>query len=101
MAPRVGFEPTTDRLTADCSTTELPRIKRRHLNLKRRLIADLKAEPNTKITFCASKKRRKSKKLEATPGIEPGYTDLQSAASPLRHVANHAKGARGSFPLPI
>ena len=26
MAPRVGFEPTTDRLTADCSTTELLRI---------------------------------------------------------------------------
>ena len=24
MAPRVGLEPTTDRLTADCSTTELP-----------------------------------------------------------------------------
>src|SRR5262249_44266646 len=26
MAPRVGFEPTTSRLTAGCSTTELPRI---------------------------------------------------------------------------
>ena len=26
MAPQVGFEPTTDRLTADCSTTELLRI---------------------------------------------------------------------------
>ena len=26
-------------------------------------------------------------KLEATPGIEPGCADLQSAASPLRHVA--------------
>ena len=25
--------------------------------------------------------------LEAAPGIEPGYTDLQSAASPLRHAA--------------
>ena len=25
MAPKVGFEPTTDRLTADCSTTELLR----------------------------------------------------------------------------
>ena len=25
LAPRVGFEPTTDRLTVDCSTTELPR----------------------------------------------------------------------------
>ena len=23
-APRVGFEPTTSRLTVDCSTTELP-----------------------------------------------------------------------------
>ncbi len=27
MAPRAGFEPATDRLTADCSTTELPRNK--------------------------------------------------------------------------
>jgi hypothetical protein len=51
--------------------------------------------------------------LEATPGIEPGCADLQSAASPLRHVANleaanywivphpcqyprHARGAWGS-----
>ena len=25
MAPREGFEPPTDRLTADCSTAELPR----------------------------------------------------------------------------
>ena len=24
LAPRAGFEPATDRLTADCSTTELP-----------------------------------------------------------------------------
>ena len=29
MAPREGFEPPTDRLTADCSTTELPRNKGR------------------------------------------------------------------------
>ena len=27
MAPQVGFEPTTRRLTADCSTTELLRNK--------------------------------------------------------------------------
>jgi hypothetical protein len=26
--------------------------------------------------------------MEATPGIEPGFADLQSAASPLRHVAS-------------
>ena len=24
VAPRAGFEPATDRLTVDCSTTELP-----------------------------------------------------------------------------
>src|ERR1700754_1738740 len=27
LAPGAGFEPATDRLTADCSTAELPRIK--------------------------------------------------------------------------
>ena len=26
-------------------------------------------------------------RMEASPGIEPGYADLQSAASPLRHEA--------------
>ena len=26
MAPQAGFEPATDRLTADCSTTELLRM---------------------------------------------------------------------------
>ena len=31
--------------------------------------------------------KRGEPELEATPGIEPGCTDLQSAASPLRHVA--------------
>jgi hypothetical protein len=33
MAPQVGFEPTTTRLTAECSTTELLRNK---LKTKRR-----------------------------------------------------------------
>ena len=31
MAPRVGFEPTTNRLTAGCSTAELPRNDGHHL----------------------------------------------------------------------
>ncbi len=30
--------------------------------------------------------------MEASPGIEPGYTDLQSAASPLRHEALQPTG---------
>src|SRR5689334_12290614 len=34
------------------------------------------------------------RRLEATPGIEPGYADLQSAASPLRHVAKLVSSGR-------
>ncbi len=30
--------------------------------------------------------------MEATPGIEPGYAVLQTAASPLRHVAERGRG---------
>ena len=32
MAPQVGFEPTTNRLTADSSTTELLRNNKGNLN---------------------------------------------------------------------
>src|SRR4051812_21363276 len=31
LAPRVGFEPTTSRLTAGCSTAELPRNGRKRI----------------------------------------------------------------------
>ena len=40
------------------------------------------------------------KTLEATPGIEPGYADLQSAASPLRHVASDPGALRLVTALP-
>ncbi len=33
MAPKVGFEPTTNRLTADCSTTELLRNNEKFIML--------------------------------------------------------------------
>lgn len=35
MAPAVGLEPTTNRLTADCSTTELHRNNKRIYNTKK------------------------------------------------------------------
>lgn len=62
-APRVGFEPTTLRLTAACSTIELRRTRRGLTRTVRRIY------------------------VEAEAGIEPTYTDLQSAASPLCHSA--------------
>ena len=39
------------------------------------------------------------KLLEASPGIEPGYTDLQSAASPLRHEASEVGLLKTTEPL--
>jgi hypothetical protein len=40
--------------------------------------------------------------MEAPPGIEPGYKDLQSSASPLRHGASvvkaHTYSARAGRP---
>lgn len=34
-----------------------------------------------------------SGKMEVPPGIEPGYTDLQSGASPLRHGTSRGGAA--------
>ena len=83
MAPRAGFEPATNRLTAGCSTTELP------------------GNDSGAITkpACFAKRERPATQVEATAGIEPACTDLQSAASPLRHVANRGKKGR-QVPMP-
>src|SRR5690349_4058819 len=78
LAPRAGFEPATNRLTAGCSTTELPGNTVRH--------AVMRTAYNKPVLFL-QRTAAIQKKMEATPGIEPGYADLQSAASPLRHVA--------------
>ena len=62
MAPRAGFEPATNRLTAGCSTTELP------------------GNDSGAITkpACFAKRERPAMQVEATAGIEPACTDLQS-----------------------
>ena len=39
MAPTAGFEPTTDRLTADCSTAELCRNLHAPLSRNMRILA--------------------------------------------------------------
>ena len=72
LAPRAGFEPATNRLTAGCSTAELPGN-----STSRARNAYNKAGPALKAA-----KQRKSRwvRLEATPGIEPGYTVLQTVA---------------------
>jgi hypothetical protein len=81
LAPRAGFEPATNRLTAGCSTTDLPGNDARHAVMHRHI-----TKPPALCKACWTGRLRQ-KRVEATPGIEPGYADLQSAASPLRHVA--------------
>ena len=49
MAPKVGLEPTTDRLTADCSTTELLRNNRSQLGIAWRRPTLTGGEPPTTI----------------------------------------------------
>ena len=86
LAPRVGFEPTTIRLTVERSTTELPR------NISS--LSERGSEYQNTVSvarglkFAPHVRALRQKSLEATPGIEPGCADLQSAASPLRHVAS-------------
>jgi hypothetical protein len=78
MAPRVGFEPTTSRLTAGCSTAELPGIigvgcgrspKLRHKYQTRRV------ETSIMLTIA-----ERPWALEAGTGIEPMYRALQAPA---------------------
>ncbi len=102
LAPRAGFEPATNRLTAGCSTAELPRNSRslsragllaEERQTGQRLNAIRKPNPGPARAAAgggrgpALEMLDLTKSLEATPGIEPGCADLQSAASPLRHVA--------------
>jgi hypothetical protein len=44
LTPQVGFEPTTNRLTADRSTTELLRIANSYINSKRLYLASVLAK---------------------------------------------------------
>ena len=90
LAPRVGFEPTTNRLTAGCSTAELPRNSRclasaGPLSRKRQRepvpcatrgqlpVSPPLAAPEVRCAALAARG-----KLETTPGIEPGCADLWS-----------------------
>src|ERR1700754_1021722 len=67
MAPEVGFEPTTNRLTADRSTTELLRsvvgqdTSRGTSRFKRKL-------------SIAAKTGKRLEKVAPTPGLQPAFT---------------------------
>ena len=84
LAPRAGFEPATSRLTAGCSTAELPRISPMptgwRLLPSRRRIAKSFHGATHRSGALVQRNRPSRSKVEATPGIEPGYTVLQTVA---------------------
>src|SRR5579885_3869903 len=101
LAPRAGFEPATNRLTAGCSTTELPGkmggLQRSAYNKAGRALqsgagrgppAKVPPRPSRDARRRSARRELARRPLEATAGIEPAYPVLQTGASPLRHVAS-------------
>ena len=86
VAPRAGFEPATNRLTAGCSTAELPGNAGKKRQRPRITKAPAHEKHQIRIRNAPKKghldarQRYKLASLEATPGIEPGYTVLQTVA---------------------
>ena len=86
LAPEVGLEPTTGRLTVACSTAEL---------LRNEIVTGGGIQPAKARSFDRASPptqgHRSTRFVEAWAGIEPAYADLQSAASPLCHQAFSTK----------
>ena len=72
MVPRAGLEPARPKRTVDFKSTA--------------------------STNSATPARKADKKMEATPGLEPGIRALQAPALPLGHVAsNRDLKVRGEY----
>ncbi len=95
QTPRVGFEPTTDRLTADCSTIELPRKK----GFRQIYTTGVGFEPTTDrliparrdSTIELPRKKGFRQNLWAEPESNRRHKDFQSFALPAELSARRAK----------
>src|SRR5688572_13975052 len=86
MAPQVGFEPTTLRLTAECSTIELLRNPARQLTL----FFDIRAVRECQGGLCAAMKR--SRKSIVSDGLKSAKIAFVPLKLPQRH---HHRCSRG------
>ena len=78
MAPQVGFEPTTDRLTADSSTTELLWI-----NKMERVMG---IEPTSVGTTIRCVNHFATTAMAGAVGIEPTSKVLETSILPLNYA---------------
>ncbi len=56
---------------------------------------DQGGRPDSPFFAAGGRRAGRAGVMEATAGIEPAYTALQAAASPLRHVASEEKPLQG------
>jgi hypothetical protein len=85
LAPQVGLEPTTDRLTADCSTTELLRNK---TNLQK-MVGLNGLEPSTSRLSGVRSNQLSYRPiifLERVKGIEPSSSAWKAEVLPLNYT---------------
>jgi hypothetical protein len=82
MAPQAGFEPATDRLTADSSTTELLRNKKNYL-----IMVGLSGlEPPTSRLSGVRSNQLSYRPMERVMGIEPTTSAWKAEVLPLNYT---------------
>ena len=87
MAPQVGFEPTTDRLTADSSTTELLRNNYKLLVFTKTMVGLNGLEPSTsRLSGVRSNQLSYRPIMERVKGIEPSSTAWKAVVLPLNYT---------------
>ena len=106
MAPQVGFEPTTDRLTADSSTTELLRNNYYYfLNINGATVRQkprafvAKRIPCGTIRFSTTELLRKQLYMVGLNGLEPSTSRLSGVRSnqlSYRPIMERVKGIEPS-----
>jgi hypothetical protein len=83
MAPQVGFEPTTDRLTADCSTTEL---LRNNYNTCKMGLNGLEPSTSRLSGVRSNQLSYRPINMERVMGIEPTTTAWKAVVLPLNYT---------------